>query len=418
MKRFPLHRGGSIYLTVLMGSLMVASLAMAALSAAHHHARGINSEGSLRGAQIACDSGLDWAVSAINSSPNWRTRHQHNIDVTPITLGGATLTYRLLDGDGDLADDVNDMCKIIVTAKHHQACVSIEGILQPAGEPLNCLEYSVVAGLNIAGYSGSVFNTDQSMAATRFIATSGDSITANCFAGFYLGPIYGDRKPLPESLQFPGNDVFAYYEQLGTTIPYASLTRENGVGRIKRELLSPSQNSITAEVNPLGVYVIDCRGGDLVINDSRLECTLVIKNAGTKCELGNAIYWQAPRSNLPSLLVQGDLSINHGRRLLKEETTNFNPPATPYRGESDNDTSDQYPSQIHGLVYATGNITIDDHDGDNTIFGNVIAARNISGKGDLLVVHRDVYLSHPPLGFREFSKVKILPASLHRVATP
>lgn len=69
------RRVGSVYLAVLLASLMVASLSMCAITTARYYARDLHEEADLRHAQLAADAALEWAIANINAASNWRIQH-------------------------------------------------------------------------------------------------------------------------------------------------------------------------------------------------------------------------------------------------------------------------------------------------------------------------------------------------------
>jgi hypothetical protein len=69
---------------------------------------------------------------------------------------------------------------------------------------------------------------------------------------------------------------------------------------------------------------------------------------------------QPVRADYPTLIIDGDANFQYASQgtVLSESATgvNFNPPDTPYNGQSDLDLSDTYPSEIQGLVHVTGSV--------------------------------------------------------------
>ena len=417
------QRPGSVYIAVLMASLLVASLAMAALSSSHYHAKQMNGSSDFRLAQLSADAALDWSIAQIGSDPNWRTNHVHNVDVTSRSLNGASICYRLLDEDGDLADDPLDTCEMIVTATTPEgSAFSWRATLEPTGPALNCLAYAIAADLDIGVKGLGTWSTDHAIASeTTIVVDNFGYLTANCYAGSSCsGDIYGSVNTLPNSLQIPSLEVLDHYIDNGTVIDRSLLPESSGALQFDGHLLSENSNSISGTVDPLGIYVIDCGNKHLEIKNSRLHCTLVLINAGKDSKVEGSVFWEAAQPNYPALLVDGEFGLELDRAPLDESVVgvNFNPSGTPYRGIVDSDTSTVYPSQIHGLIYVKKKINLADLGARNDIFGVVISEDRVDGGGHLFVHYRDLFMLNPPPGFGDFSSMRIVPGSVHRVATP
>lgn len=122
-----------------------------------------------------------------------------------------------------------------------------------------------------------------------------------------------------------------------------------------------------------------------------------------------SVNWVPAETTLPCLLVQGSVILDYAL-MLKEATvtslagavqTNFNPTGTPYpysTGTVDTDTSDNYPSLIDGLIYASRDSSVMNqltfHSfmcGGNLTFGTTAVAWTVT---------RDTrYYTTPPRGF-------------------
>jgi hypothetical protein len=158
---------------------------------------------------------------------------------------------------------------------------------------------------------------------------------------------------------------------------------ENVGGRLLyQQALGPSG------ANTNGIYWIDCGGGQLMIERTRILGTLVVLNAGAGSAISNGPVNFAPvTSGYPALLVDGDFAIRATNRALNEaasgETgTNFNPTGIAYEfnnalcSNTDTSANDVYPSEIQGLVAVSGNLTFAN---SPRIRGQVIAGGTITG---------------------------------------
>lgn len=196
---------------------------------------------------------------------------------------------------------------------------------------------------------------------------------------------------------------------------------------IEGVVISPSSNPFPipsgGPTNPDGIYVIDAEGQDLIIRNSRIEGTLIILNQGPGSEIEGSVHWEpavystdASPQNLPALLTNADILIGLENAALDEATigANFNPTGTPYGGVSDADMTDTYPSSIKGLIYSTGNITLET---SPTIEGIVMAEGDVTVNGATLTHTYDsvYYEKNPPPGFEGDFSLNVKAGSFKKV---
>lgn len=422
MKYRTRHKG-AIYVVVLLASLIVVSLAIASLRLTHVYTRDLNREAEASQVEISADAALEWAVAMLNHDTSWRSDHTHNVDVQERTLGNTNICYRLLDADGDLADDDMDRCDIVVTARSPSATYAWRATLEPTGPPLSCLQYALASGGDIGINDFSMMCTDGRVASRGTIsARNTGSLTADCFAANGCdGEIIGTTNGLNGPLELPNSDaLLELYTNLGTPILASQLPVQSGTLQINGVLLSPSANSITGALDPQGVYVIDCAGQRIVISNSRIVGTLVLRNVGSNSSVSQSVHWEAAVSHYPALVVGGNWVIAMSRAPLRETNVgiNLNPLGTPYRGQADTSTATVYPSCIRGLIYASGNLSFSNIAAKNQLFGVVVANGEVSASGGTYIGYRDVYTQRTPPGFASYAKVRLALGSIHRVPAP
>lgn len=175
---------------------------------------------------------------------------------------------------------------------------------------------------------------------------------------------------------------------------------------IRRAVLSPAVNPFGAgQTNPQGIYVLDCDGRDVRIENARIVGTLVLIDPGAGSRIAGSVHLEPARVNYPALLVSGGLTIAMDDAGLSEAAigVNLNPPQTPFPyndgagGDTDGDLDDAYPSLIRGLVYASDDLTFD---GRCAVEGLVIAHDDIVARGVTLTLrYQSIYLNDPPPGF-------------------
>ena len=188
---------------------------------------------------------------------------------------------------------------------------------------------------------------------------------------------------------------------------------------IYRKVLSPGHNPYGRGItNPLGIYVIDCRGLDIHIQSSRIVGTLVLLNPaqGSSVRTG-PVHWQPAVPNFPALLVDGSFEIHADDSGLVEsrEQTNFNPPGTPFSGinpSKDTDQNDTYLSRINGIVYVSGNLRF----GSHPVLGGVVVCGGEVTVADFLdLTHNPFPAQNPPPGFRDSEHLRVLLDSATKV---
>jgi hypothetical protein len=116
------------------------------------------------------------------------------------------------------------------------------------------------------------------------------------------------------------------------------------------------------------------------------------------------------------MMVQGRLIHNWDSQVLLSEAsynTNFNPSHTPDTTGSDSDLMDYYPGLITGLIYATGDVEIE----NRTTFNGVILA---GGKGKLemmsTMTYDSRYYNNAPPGFTSGTDMRIVPGTWKQVS--
>ena len=116
------------------------------------------------------------------------------------------------------------------------------------------------------------------------------------------------------------------------------------------------------------------------------------------------------------LIVIGELHIKlkSGEIPLSEEAllTNFNPPGVPYLGQMDDDTDDNYPNEVQGLIHVTKRLKLFE---TARIVGAIICGDKVDGHGDNVIVHDPGLYASPPVGYTYVDGMKVSPGSYQRV---
>ncbi|HUG67599.1 MAG TPA: hypothetical protein VMM76_07600 [Pirellulaceae bacterium] len=414
------RRTGTVYVTVVVIAIVVTLLTASAMRLARFQLRNVRNEHDRHAARLLAASAIDHALALFNNDASWESTYSLNVEypATPVVGSGGSFTWRLFD-QGSGRKRLDGIGRV-----EDAACVlSVDlGVATPA-----LLSYPVNVGGDLR-----IGNTAGSSNVLRVIGgpavSNGDLRNENILNGSVeaqsesvSGTVTGTKtipgtyRPLPRSAR-----VMRYYLTNGTVIANASLP---STGLLEKLLLSPATNPFGA-TDPNGIYIIDSPGKDLTIRDCRVVGTLVIRNSGYKVTLSKAVNWEPARTNWPALIVEGDLVFagDDSNVDLQETTTNFNPSGTPWKGDTDSDTSDEYPNALMGIFYATGEIRFDGNDLKMTteIEGVVIAEGRLRLTKDATpkITYDGTAAADPPPGFGPGDPASLVPGTWRQTASP
>jgi hypothetical protein len=176
--------------------------------------------------------------------------------------------------------------------------------------------------------------------------------------------------------------------------------------------------------NPTGLFWIDCAGGKLLIERSRILGTLVVLNPGPGSAIADGPIHMSPAvPGYPVLMTNGNFAIRSTPRFLNEAESgvNFNPSGMPYEfnnplaGSTDASPSgnnDSYPSELQGLVAVSGNLTF-----ENTprLRGQVVVGGTVTGTYNLN--YQPYSMINPPPKFYGY-RYDPRPTSARKVVLP
>lgn len=378
-------------------------------------------EGSRRAARHA-ESGVDYALGWLNSHPDWRTALASGVlsaAVLPDPTGGGSFRWSVTDADGDLADDPRDHAVLRSIGYSGDSVWAVEVGIEPAGRSLTCLEATMHAATTATLANSSQVNGNGVLSAGGEVTANSASVGLDAESASTIngGTFHGASTEGLPARESPGGHVFDWYVSRGTEIELTSLPDASGVYQLHNARLGRSINDY-GEANPRGIYWIDCGGADLSIARSRLLGTLVLLNAGPGTAVSNASLLQTEALNYPTLLVDGNLSVDLrnalvGQQLVENFPYNFNPFGFPYEGGEDIDSLDTYPSRIDGLIYVSGALRFTD---DSVIDGVVVAGSvEVASSKIVQALYRPYASYYPPPGFSAGQGVRLLPGTWRRI---
>ncbi len=411
MRRTEFRRKGAIYLIVLASTALVTLMGLGALHAVRVQRRTLQVSQDWAAARLHADSAVELGLLTVARDPNWRTTQPHGTWIADQAWGRGAFNLEGIDPqDGDLTDSDEEPLVLTGIGTQGIARCQTQVTLVPVIKPLEALNTCMHASGKIA-----VFNHETITLVGAPLSTNGKLDNKNIIDGDAeavtvkrVGTITGDLTTPIAPKAMPASNVIADYLNKATTIPFT--------GDIEKVVLTPSYNPWGAS-NPAGVYVVYTHGSNLRIKNARIWGTLIVVTGGrAKLRLEEALCLQPYRSDYPTLIVDGEaeIKLKSGEMILSEAThdTNFNPPGAPYQGQMDDDTLDEYPNEIHGLIHVTKFLHLNE---TARIVGVVIGADKIHCHGDNVIVHDpDLYI-RPPVGYTFVERMKVSPGSYQRI---
>jgi hypothetical protein len=404
------HRRGAAYMVVLGAAMLLTVIGYAAVVNARMNTRMVTDTNDWAEAGTLAVAGAELACTLVNELADWRDRFNGGVEVTR-NLGRGTLTVVLIDeDDGDLTTDTHLPVRAYGIGRVGDA-VRVRSVqLSPnASLPLSCLEVSI----HSVGIWGSLFATvssDQIISTASDVAGGFTQLNADVeYVGSFFGVTVNGTKTQVTAIRSVPDPagVFDYYLANGTEIPLADLPVVNGYPTIHQAVLTAQRNPYGGGTNPAGIYVIDCAGGVVRIQDSRLEATLVLLNGAASdlaqhCAAVGQVNWRPEIPNYPVVVAQGNFDMDFdGENVMNESSlgVNLNPAGAPYYGQEDAALDDEYPSIIQGLIYSTAG---GGFSGGTPHLRGVFVTAGIAGaanSADGRVTYDDRYYRDPPPGF-------------------
>jgi hypothetical protein len=392
------YRRGSAYVLVLGAAMIVTMIGVGGAIAARAERKAAQLDSDGTALTHAAMGALRAAAGNAQNTIAWRSAAK---SAAPLSLAVDGITVSAVASDPDDADLSNNLfgrVTFLATASKGSARRMVSMTFDPDTTLSDVLGSALHAGGAINALSGTVIMSTGRISSNSTITASGTGVIRADVAatGAISGGVTGAATTLASALAMPSG-LSDRYEAIGTTIPLSSFPKR----KIDKNVLGPAKNPF-GSTNPLGVYVVDCAGKDFEVRDSRLNCTLVLKNCST-LTLTGGVLWTAPRSDWPLVICSGPITSDMVAANLNEATlnVNFNPTGMPYSGSTDSDKVDSYPSMLQGILYGESDLSI--NTGVCTLEGSAILAGKVSTIGTSSLRIRYRCDSAPP-GFakREF----------------
>lgn len=366
-----------VYLTVLSVCMIVTVIGIGALLVVREQRLTANALDDASDARVAARSGIEMARYLIVSDPNWRTTHTSGTWQS-YSFRNRQCSIAVTDPvDGNLSNCLSDPVLVTSTGTSGSATQILQATLAADRKPLTCLATVLAVNGTLNVQSGGI-STDQLISVNGSVVTTAN-IDSNIEApGLTVALGSGSRTSLATPRVYPASTAFDYYITFGTPIDINTIPISGVNHKVKNVTLSATANPY-GQPNAQGIYVIDCGGQKLQIQDSTITATIVLLNADPASSTGGALAWSAPGSNMPALMVRGPWTFGQNA----------------------------YPSFIKGLCYFSGDLSVTT---SCTVNGQVIVGGNLNITNPLILSYDGTPYSNPPQGFYQ------LPVNMKPVA--
>lgn len=397
---------GSIYLHVLVTSLLVTVLGLGSLLAVRLQVRSVLLGRDSAQARSCAASAVEIGLLQVKQNASWRTAWSNGVWLQDRQLGTGRFTLEGIDpGDGVLSDSLYE--PLVLTgigtkgAARHKTQVTLTPLVKPLAAMGTCLHASgriTVNGSRRITVVGAPLSTNGQLASSGTIdgsAEVGSVYTAGVITGTLTVP--AAAKPMPAAA------LIASYASKATAVAYS--------GTIDKAVLGPGCNP-WGSTDPNGLYVLDTGGNAITIKNTRIYGTLIVKASGQSVILDGAMFCQSYNPRFPVLLVDGNLTIKctSASTTLSESTNakNYNPTGVPYGGVCDTDTGDTYPNEIRGLIHVSGNLVLQE---TARIVGAIVCNGAVTCDGVNTIAHDASLCTCPPDGYTYVDSMSISPGS-------
>jgi hypothetical protein len=392
------HRRGGVYITVLGVAVFVTATGVGLMYATRLQGAADAAIADSAQARLCAEAGVDAVAQYISSNATWRSRAPGTW-LNAVSLGSGAVTVEVTDpADGLLNDNASQPIRITAKGMKGSATHILQVDATPRGSAVSSLSVAMTTAGQLHVNSGVILNVGTSTAATNAVLRNDGTIQGSARGSTSTG---GGTATLGTStgaaaLVMPPSGVIADYISHATAITPSSST-------LTKVLLTPSFNSLNANYNADGVYVINS-SSDLTIGSIRVLGTLIINCPGKKVTFNGPALIQPARSDYPALIVNGDLVLRCNSSASLSEVAdgyNYNPLGSPYSNATDADTTDTYPNRIEGLVHASGTIDISNN---QLVKGAVISDSTASSDairitGNATITYTPSLSTTPPLGY-------------------
>lgn len=365
-------------------SLVVMTISAGALHTVRIQSQSGTARDDIAEARLFAASAVEWGRRTIAADPAWRTNYSNgewtnnlaigNTNVFPASQGKISLS--VVNPSGALNRSEFDSVVLTATGASGVATQKAQVTLAAKKVPYTCLSAALAVGGSLDFNGSNIYGNNQVVASNGNMNTNGWSAdiypnveSAGSITG---GDYHGTKQSGLTPRTFPPSSAFDYYIANGTTIPFTSIPVIDGVRRMSNKFILAWNEPFTGRNNSQGIFVVDCNGNPLIIENCFFMATLIILNPGPGTGVYGDVNWYPYVSNLPCLMVRGNLNLI-------------------------TDSWDSGHAQgIYGLVYVSGNADID----DNPAINNLVVEGSLNIRNaDLTLSYQPTFTNNAPPGF-------------------
>lgn len=386
-------RHGTVYLIVLASVALATTLGVAGVLVAQSQRRTAQARFDAALARANAMSAVEYGLQVAQNTAAWRA----SVPGDGVALNRAGMKLTITDPvDGNITNSLAHAVTLTGEGTTGKSTQLVKVKLTPSAVPLDSLSSGVCVdgAISISGPGGTMYvRADGGIHSNTSISSSSATVLAPVSSvGSITGTTYsaGSTTPAQARVMPTPANVLAMYAAMATSIPYASLSS----GDFDTKLLSSGSNP-WGSTNSSGIYLINCSGNRIRIMNSRILGTLIIVNPRSDSSIKGPCLIESTSKDSPALIVIGSMEFGLATADLAEPLlVNFNPPGSPYRGQTNILTTDSYPSVIGGIVYVTGDVKIS---AATNFEGTLLIGGTLAVNAPLTVRHMPVITA--PIGF-------------------
>jgi len=410
-------RGGTTYVVVLGVATIVSVLGMSGLMVSRlQYRQAVQSRDWTEAGDLAL-SAIELGILRISQDTSWRTNFTNNAEITPISFGNGTLSFKLVDaalglsgGDGNLNNNTYDPVRLYGIGRVGST-TRVYSVLLVGDTGLDVLRTCVAT----SGYlNNNVTSTALGGAlSTNGLFTRGAVVNGNVDAASVTGSaaINGILTTPATAKAMPDKTVFDGYMRLATPLTWAG---SSGNWNMVAPLLSATTNPFGAGTNPNGIYYVNVPANStLTIQVNHIKGTLVVDcQDKSKVDISQKIYWEPNRSDKPILLIR-HLTTSAAKDIIQPQA------GTVTEGVN------TYTSQLKGLVHIFGPAgtpsgSLEANIGNGGTFNGTLIIdedAKILSSSATFIWDSNLFLN-PPIGYSTGPSMKILSGSAQWEAAP
>ncbi len=390
MRHSRLKPRGTIYTLMLGVAMLLTVVGVGAVLAARVSLRSATASDDWNEAGLTAYSACELALSQMNAaaaaSPSaWRNGYTSGETAFSIPWGRGTLSWALVDPNGDFSDDYTTPFTIYGIGKVGVATRVYSVQVGAGGRGIDALRAAVHAAGSLS--TGGVTIAVGGPLSTNGRSTLGGTVHANVESA---GKATGSLPVSPSVLianaaakTMPSSHAFATYRSKATALPASSFSGSTFAHPVVSNTTAPG-----GVTNPDGLYYLQLpSAGTVTIRASHIKGTLVIDGSPNQASqtlvLNGDIYWEPQRSDYPILITRGVHTVRFNGQVSR---------TSPTPGAS-------LPSELNGLIHLAGTTTVQLRTGFY-LHGCLIADGAVSTSGDTAILADPSLLATPPNGYQ------------------